>query len=349
MKFVKVIKYLEVVKETDKLPNDTLEPVLFGLYGEVGEILSLAKKKKREPQLSSTDSDRLIDELGDTFWYLFCLAHRLNLNIEHILDSSSKNRNTNSESDLLIELGATAGKLLEKAKFDDKEGLIAFFVQLLLSLIEYHDIDFNSVLETNTEKVKSRFGKYDENKLPTFDERFPQFERLPDCFEIEFVKKSNDLQALRWRGVFIGDPLTDNSADEDGYRFHDVFHMSYAAILNWSPVFRALIQHKRKSFSKIDEVQDGGRAKVVEEGISAWIFNIAKDNDFFENANGLTFEILKHVKQAVRGLEVEKCPLSLWEYAILEGYKVFRLIKKNGGGVVIGDRKKRKLSYKERL
>jgi hypothetical protein len=42
-------------------------------------------------------------------------------------------------------------------------------------------------------------------------------------------------------GVFIGDPLTDNIRDPDGYRFHDVFHFARAAILHWSPTFRALI------------------------------------------------------------------------------------------------------------
>jgi hypothetical protein len=64
-------------------------------------------------------------------------------------------------------------------------------------------------------------------------------------------------------GVFIGDPLTDNILDRDGYRFHDVFHFAHASILHWSPTFRALIKHKRKSDPVVDEAQDSGRAIVV--------------------------------------------------------------------------------------
>ena len=70
---------------------------------------------------------------------------------------------------------------------------------------------------------------------------------------------------MRWNGVFIGDPLTDNMLDPDGYRFHDVFHFAHAAILHWSPTFRALIKHKRKDDPKVDEAQDGGRAGFREK------------------------------------------------------------------------------------
>ena len=57
--------------------------------------------------------------------------------------------------------------------------------------------------------------------------------------------------------MFIGDTLTDNVRDPDHYRFHDVFHLAYAAILHWSPVVRALIKQKRKSVQYIDENEDG--------------------------------------------------------------------------------------------
>ncbi|ELN0123962.1 pyrophosphatase, partial [Pseudomonas aeruginosa] len=148
-----------------------------------------------------------------------------------------------------------------------------------------------------------------------------------------------------WNGVFIGDPLTDNIADRDGYRFHDVFHFAYAAILHWSPVIRALIKHKRKSQSKYDEEQDSGRAIVVEEGLTAWIFSRAKELNYFENQEKVSLGILKTIEEFVSGYEVEKCPLKLWEKAIMDGYSVFRQIKKNQGGWIIGNRKERTLQY----
>ena len=39
---------------------------------------------------------------------------------------------------------------------------------------------------------------------------------------------------------------------------------------------RALIKHKRKSKPDYDEAQDSGRAIVVEEGLTAWIFTDPK-------------------------------------------------------------------------
>ena len=62
-------------------------------------------------------------------------------------------------------------------------------------------------------------------------------------------------------GVNTGDRLTDNALEPDDYRFHDVFHYAYAAVLTWSPVTRSLLRLKRKSKPKLDEVEDGALAR----------------------------------------------------------------------------------------
>jgi hypothetical protein len=145
--------------------------------------------------------------------------------------------------------------------------------------------------------------------------------------------------------VFIGDPLTDNIGDPDGYRFHDVFHFAYAAILHWSPVFRALIKQKRKSSARHDEAEDGGRAIVVEEGLTAWIFSRAKDLRYFEGHDRVSYGILKTIQEFTTGYEVSRCPLKLWERAILQGYRVFRELRDSRGGWVVGDREDRSLRF----
>lgn len=150
---------------------------------------------------------------------------------------------------------------------------------------------------------------------------------------------------LQWNGVFIGDPLTDNIADPDGYRFHDVFHFAYSAILHWSPVMRALIKHKRKSKPDYDEAQDSGRAIVVEEGLTAWIFARAKELNFFDGQDRVSLGMLKTIGEFVIGYEVAQCPLKLSERAILDGYEVFRQIRAAEGGWVIGDRALRTIRY----
>ncbi len=70
----------------------------------------------------------------------------------------------------------------------------------------------------------------------------------------------------RSRGVYVGDRLTDNAIEPDDYRFHDVFHYAYVAVLGWSPVIRALLRRKRKSDPKLDDAEDGARAILIEEG-----------------------------------------------------------------------------------
>jgi hypothetical protein len=178
-----------------------------------------------------------------------------------------------------------------------------------------------------------------------FDRKFGIEEQLPRQFKVRVNQRGSGRSYLQWRDVFIGDPLTDNIADRDGYRFHDVFHLSYAAILHWSPVFRALIKHKRKSAPKYDEEQDSGRAIVVEEGLTAWIFSRAKELNYFENQERVSLRILKTISEFVSGYEVDQCPLKLWEKAILQGYTVFRELKANEGGWIVGDREQRTITY----
>ena len=55
---------------------------------------------------------------------------------------------------------------------------------------------------------------------------------------------------------------------------------------------------------------------------------------------------MKTIEKFIRGYEVEKCPLKLWENAILQAYDVFRKIKENDGGIVIGDRDSRTLTFR---
>ena len=71
----------------------------------------------------------------------------------------------------------------------------------------------------------------------------------------------------------------------------------------------------------------------------------AKELNYFENQEKVSLGILKTIEEFVSGYEVEKCPLKLWEKAIMDGYSVFRQIKKNQGGWIIGNRKERTLQY----
>lgn len=359
--------YAERAVRTDRFPQTDLHPILLGMFGEVGGVMSTAKKLKREGDAFISFRRDVEEEFGDTLWYFAALCRRVDMDLETVFASARRvgdNAASASIADndspgaaagcavpeldaLLVELGQAAASLLtlKKGSSDTFTQLVRF-AERYLDIITTADVSLAAIIRANLEKVEGRFIVPDPASLPTFDQGYPEDERLPETFEIVIRERRSGQSCLQWNGVFIGDPLTDNIGDPDGYRFHDVFHFAHAAILHWSPTFRALIQHKRKSTPDVDEAQDGGRAIVVEEGLSAWVFSHAKLLNFFDGQRTISFDMLKGIREFVSGYEVEECPLKLWEDAILQGYSVFRQIRSSNGGVVIGDRRARRIAYR---
>lgn len=218
------------------------------------------------------------------------------------------------------------------------------------------DLDLQEIAESNLKKCLGRWSWKDSLRSGTqtkgcfFDKNFPENERFPRQFEVEIIevseKNSVKLEALiNGQKVEFGSELTDNSYKGDGYRYHDVFHLSYLAVLGWSPVIRQLLKRKRKSNSLIDEVEDGGRAGVIEEGISALVFSYAENHEFLEGVTEIDYELLKTIKNMTINLEVSQCSLGEWEKAILIGYEVWRQINKNKGGKVVINIDTQSMSY----
>lgn len=361
--------YESLIVETDRFSIDEINPILLGLYGEVGSIMSASKKYRREKKAYPSYKEAVEEEFGDALWYFTALCRRFNFNLADVFEAACEDTGVKIilANDLehapisriitsaqienldsaLIDLGYAAAQLLkiDKESADVHECLVSF-ARLYLQAIRSIDLSFAKVTKGNLIKALGRFAVPNASLLPDFDATFPEEEQLPRHFEIHITQRKSGQSYLRWNDVFIGSPLTDNIRDPDGYRFHDVFHLAHAAILHWSPTFRALIKQKRKSDPVFDEAQDGGRAIVVEEGLTAWLYSYSKGLDYFEGHDSVSFDVLKTIQKFVQGYEVEKCPLKLWEDAILQGYTVFRQVRENNGGVVIGDREKRRISYR---
>ncbi|MEO1373806.1 MAG: nucleoside triphosphate pyrophosphohydrolase family protein [Cyanobacteria bacterium J06635_10] len=218
------------------------------------------------------------------------------------------------------------------------------------------ELDLQEIAKFNLNKCYERWGPKGSAQtgvLTTgyfFDKNFPKKERLPRQFEVEIIEigenDSVEITAfIDGEQTKLGDDLTDNCYYNDGYRFHDVFHLSYLAVLDWSPVIRKLLKRKRKSNSLIDEVEDGGRAIVIEEGISALVFSYAKNHDFLQGITEIDYELLKTIKNMTDNLEVSHCSLGDWKKAILMGYEVWRQVEKNKGGTVLADIDTQSLIY----
>ena len=203
-----------------------------------------------------------------------------------------------------------------------------------------HGLKLEEIAEFNLEKTRRRWqprtGEKEKRKTKLFDEEFPLSERLPRQMDIS-IEEESGIAITTIDGAKYGDPLTDNRYEDDGYRFHDICHLSYASILGWSPTLRALLRRKRKSDPKVDEVEDGGRAIVIEEGISAMVFSYAERHNFLEGAEGVNYDLLRTIKDMTSHLEVSIRTEGHWERAIMTGFDIWRRVKARGKGRIHAD------------
>ena len=204
------------------------------------------------------------------------------------------------------------------------------------------DLKLDDVAVFNLAKIENRWRSelHGVGSRRLFDDDFPNTEQLPRHMDVSINEGDSKKVRMFIDGTQIGDALKDNRYQDDGYRFHDVFHLSYACVLGWSPTLRALLKRKRKSNSAVDEVEDGGRARVIEEGIAAMVFSYAERRNFLEGAEGVSYELLRTIKDMTDHLEVRCRTEGEWERAITLGFQVWREVRSLGKGRLHADLEK---------
>jgi NTP pyrophosphatase (non-canonical NTP hydrolase) len=214
------------------------------------------------------------------------------------------------------------------------------------------NLSLEDVAGKNLEKVRDRWlDQPDGPGQKLFDEAFPENERFPRTFEIyvrtDVGRLGKQRAWLHYQGRPFGNELSDNSAQDDGYRLHDVFHLAFLAVLGWSPVMRAkpFFNCKRRSDPMVDEIQDGGRAAVIDEAIAALVFVEAKKNCFYQGVQTVEYSLLRTIKDLTGHLEVARCTGHQWELAILSGFKVWRALKDHKSGIISGDLNARTITF----
>lgn len=355
---------------------------LLGLFGETGSLLSEVKKKQRDQASYVGYAAAVVEELGDVLWYLTAVAARGRLTLGDIVGSLNRGfsdcqqagnttlpftslqpaimpRPTEPNAAFektLLQLAGEVGLLVtdhEAGRLtDNQSALVGRLIAITRTLIQAANeagVTLEAAAIKNLSKIFDRWPRQRIYPAPLDACAEPE-EQLPrdlyiDVFERKVRGKTYVFQ--RCNGINIGDRLTDNAMMADDYRFHDVFHYAYVAVLGWSPVIRSLLRLKRKSDPKIDDAQDGARATLIEEGVTTWIFGKAIDLDFFANMRhgDLPIDLLKHVRQFVTGYEADQCPLWLWEEAILEGYAAFRFLREHRRGRIHIDMNNHRLSF----
>ena len=314
-----VREYAREAATTDRFrddpPNARYDKLCFGLFGEVGGLLSALKKVRRD-KLQTTESQAAELEIGDTLWYLVIAAGGCGVTPEVLGNEAVQQLRSRlgervyypagdvsfRELDALAELHSSALRdresLLRQAAhmtglatgmdfartmrepLEHRASMFGTLLAQLAALSVSFGLQLEQVAQKNLDKIFDRWLQDPRPKDYVIPEvKGEPFEQFPPKLEVEFLDRkvgARNIVVQRIKGINIGDPLTDNSHKPDGYRYHDVFHLAYAVHLGWSPVIRALLKLKRKSDGKVDENEDGARAIIIEEGIATWIFNDAK-------------------------------------------------------------------------
>lgn len=240
-----------------------------------------------------------------------------------------------------------------KEKITEELGDIIWYLSSIASL---EDILLSDVLATSLRKTKERWKDlhpagqllFDRELL---DDNCEEDEQFPREFVAEFAEvpgeSGGSVVNVTVNGLAFGDEVTDNAYDDDYYRFHDIFHLSYVVVLGWSPVCRKFFKCKRRSDSKRDEVEDGGRGAVIDEAISILVFEYAAQHNYFEGAGGVDYQLLRTIKNLTKNLEVKVCTPKQWEEAILLGYEMWRYLKENKSGRIICDMNERSMRFEK--
>lgn len=207
------------------------------------------------------------------------------------------------------------------------------------------DLKLEDVAAANLSKVEDRHRPPESNR-PLWDESCDTSQRLPRQFEYTFVHRELDgvtklVLVDGTDGSRAGDPLTDNAYEDDGYRYHDVIHLAFAARLGWSPVWRKLLrkrgQVRNRTPSTVADAEDGGRAQVIEEAIVAAAYSYAADHGFLLGLQTVDWRLLRFIQQLTASLEVRGVSTWEWNDTLLRAFAVWRQLREHSGGIVRGD------------
>ncbi len=200
----------------------------------------------------------------------------------------------------------------------------------LANVADKWGLSLDQLAAANLNKTTDRWpkpGARVPRRKPTdfFDYEADRPERLPRSFTVDIIPIGRDRGPeerieVRYRGKPVGSRLGDNTYDASGYRFHDIFHLANAAILGWSPVARAqLFGCKRREQKLVNEVEDGGRAIVIEEGMAAFLFEHARHHRWFEDVASLDYDILRGPRTTLAGWRLRSAGPWCHRPAVLRG------------------------------
>jgi len=101
--------YSEFVKTTAVYPNigQNWQYTLIGLTGELGELANILKKVMRDYNGIPTSDhyNKIIDELGDVFWYLTMLCYEFRIDPKLVLEGNVSKLVERKKTNTLHDIG----------------------------------------------------------------------------------------------------------------------------------------------------------------------------------------------------------------------------------------------------
>ena len=79
---------------------------------------------------------------------------------------------------------------------------------------------------------------------------------------------------------------------------------------------------------------------VLEEGISAFVFNYAARRNFLDGVKSVDYKLLRNIRELTEHLEVARRTEADWERAILAGFQIWREVRAAGQGHIYADLEK---------
>lgn len=141
----------------------------------------------------------------------------------------------------------------------------------------------------------------------------------------------------RPQGYSLGQPLglpqTDQSYENDGFRFRYAFSIANMAITGWSAVMRNLLSLRRRSLPNVERIEDGSRAMHAEEYLFSWFGRMAMGRESSAPSEDV-------VRRAAAVIRTEMTPFmpteqevsaTEWERVLTTGYALWSLIKNSIG------------------
>ena len=240
-------------------------------------------------------------------------------------------------------------------------GDLLWYIALLARRL---DIDLDEVVEQNLTKNSELWSPLSSVPLPDYDNHSYDDQKLMRQMRIRFEEDGSGnipIVRIKYEGKLgerikneyerkrsinkLGDALDDNARTDDGYRYHDIIHLAHATVLGWSPVLRAMMGAKRRDVDDCDRIEDGARAIAIEEALTAFVFNYMEQFNFKTDA--ISWDLIKHVRRMVKGLEVANQPFATWRNAYTQAFNIFKELKEKKGGVVECDLDRRELHIVE--